>query len=110
MKILLASSELHPYSKTGGMADMAGSLAKALVHAGQQVGVVTPLYRGIRECFTDLRKLDWYMELPLGSRRVQAEVWTLQPILGLTVYFFHHPDFYHPHRLTSNHASVPADN
>ncbi len=30
MKILLASSEIHPYSKTGGLADMVGSLGKAL--------------------------------------------------------------------------------
>ncbi|MDB6021867.1 MAG: hypothetical protein JWQ04_1724, partial [Pedosphaera sp.] len=34
MKILLASSEVHPYSMTGGLADMAGALAKALAHAG----------------------------------------------------------------------------
>ena len=49
MKILLASSELFPFSKTGGLADMVGALAKALGRAGHQVGVVTPLYAGIRE-------------------------------------------------------------
>ena len=47
MKILLASSEALPYSKTGGLADMVGALAKFLARAGHQVGVVTPLYRGI---------------------------------------------------------------
>ncbi len=30
MKILLASSEVHPFSKTGGLADMVGALGKAL--------------------------------------------------------------------------------
>jgi len=30
MRILLASSEVYPYSKTGGLADMVGSLAKTL--------------------------------------------------------------------------------
>ena len=30
MKILLATSELHPFSKTGGLADMVGALAKFL--------------------------------------------------------------------------------
>ena len=54
MKILLASSEVHPYSKTGGLADMVGALAKALAATGHQVGVVTPLYRGIRERFPDI--------------------------------------------------------
>jgi len=43
MRILLASSEVHPYSKTGGLADMVGSLAKTLTRAGHRVGVITPL-------------------------------------------------------------------
>ena len=49
MRILLASSEVHPYSKTGGLADMAGALAKALAREGHQVGLVTPLYTGDRK-------------------------------------------------------------
>ena len=49
MKILLVTSELHPYSKSGGLADMVGALAKTLALDGNEVGVVTPLYRGIRE-------------------------------------------------------------
>ena len=43
MRILLVSSEVHPYSKTGGLADMVGSLAKTLARDGHRVGVVTPL-------------------------------------------------------------------
>ena len=48
MKILLASSEVFPYSKTGGLADMVGALGKALARAGHRVGIITPLYLGIR--------------------------------------------------------------
>ena len=51
MKILLASSEVHPFSKTGGLADMVGALGKALARAGHEARIVTPLYRGIREKF-----------------------------------------------------------
>lgn len=94
MKILLASSEVHPYSKTGGLADMTGAIAKALAHAGNQVGVVTPLYRGIQERFPGIQKLDWHMDLPLGLRRVRAEAWTLTPTPGLTIYFIHQPEFF----------------
>jgi len=57
MRILVASSEVLPYSKTGGLADMVGALAKFLARAGHRVGVVTPLYRGLREKFPDLRPL-----------------------------------------------------
>ena len=55
MKILLASSEVHPFSKTGGLADMVGALGKALARAGHEVRMVTPLYRGIREQFPEMQ-------------------------------------------------------
>ena len=76
MRILLASSEVHPYSKTGGLADMVGALAKTLARAGHRVGVVTPLYAGIRERFPGLKQLDLPLELPLGAQTVRGEIWT----------------------------------
>ncbi len=44
MKILFASSEVAPFIKTGGLADVAGSLPQALVKEGQEVKVILPLY------------------------------------------------------------------
>jgi starch synthase len=95
MKILLASSEVHPYSKTGGLADMVAALAKSLGKAGHQVGLVTPLYRGIQERFPEIARFDWWLDLPLGPYRTAAEVWTAQPSPGLTIYFIQRPEFYH---------------
>ena len=83
MKILLASSEVHPFSKTGGLADMVGALGKALARAGHEARMVTPLYRGIRERFPQMRRVDWQFDLPLGARRVQAELWSLEIGNGL---------------------------
>src|SRR5436190_10524297 len=94
MKILLASSEVHPYSKTGGLADMVGALGKGLAREGHEVGLVTPLYTGIRERFPDIKALGWSLDLPLGPRRVQGEVFTLEPEKGLTIYFVDQPAFY----------------
>jgi len=94
MRILLAGSEVHPYSKTGGLADMIGSLAKTLARAGHRVGVVTPLYAGIRERFPGLKRLGLPLELPLGPRRVRGDIWCLEPMPGLTVYFVDQPAFY----------------
>ncbi|HYT60823.1 MAG TPA: glycogen synthase GlgA [Haliangiales bacterium] len=95
MKVLLASSEVHPYSKTGGLADMVGALAKALAKAGLQVGLVTPLYQGIRERFPDIHRFDWRIDLPLGARRIQGELFKREWEPGLTVYFVHQADFFH---------------
>jgi len=94
LRLLLASSELHPYSKSGGLADMVSALAKALGRAGHQVGVVTPLYRGIRDRFPDIQWFDYRIDLPLGREYVPAEVWTLQPGENVTLYFIRRPEFY----------------
>jgi len=45
MKILLVSSEVAPFAKTGGLADVAGSLPAVLKAAGCEVAVFTLLYR-----------------------------------------------------------------
>ena len=68
MKILLASSEVHPFSKTGGLADMVGALGKALAQAGHEARIVTPLYRGIREKFPQMRRVDWQIRSAAGRR------------------------------------------
>ena len=94
MRILLASSEVHPYSKTGGLADMTGALARELAREGHQVGIVTPLYWGIRERFPQLAPVHLPVDVPLGVERVRGEVWSLEPATGLTVYFVDAPGFF----------------
>ncbi len=97
MKLLLASSEVHPYSKTGGLADMVGALAKSLARAGHTVSLITPLYAGIREKFPSLVPLKIKLDLPLGARNVPGDIWTLSPVENLTVYFIDQPEFYFRH-------------
>jgi len=110
MKILLASSEVFPFSKTGGLADMVGALARALANAGHEARVVTPLYRGIREKFPALRKVDWYFNLPLGENYVQAELWELDVAKGLKIYFIDQPGYFNRAGIyQENHFSY-ADN
>ncbi|MBF5043595.1 glycogen synthase GlgA [Aggregicoccus sp. 17bor-14] len=49
MKVLFLSSEVHPFSKTGGLADVAGALPAALAALGHDVKVVTPRYLEVRD-------------------------------------------------------------
>jgi len=110
MRILLASSELYPYSKSGGLADMVASLAKTLAGLGHKVGVVTPLYRGVREKFARLIRQDFPLDFPLGTVRVRGEIWTLDPLPGLTIYFVDQPDFYQRATLYEQYGVDYPDN
>ncbi len=44
LRVLFASSEVAPYVKVGGLADVIGSLPQALVALGHEVAVALPLY------------------------------------------------------------------
>ncbi len=57
MRILFAASEVAPLSKTGGLADVAHALPKALKRLGQDVRVVTPAYRGLLARLTAPRQV-----------------------------------------------------
>jgi starch synthase len=46
-KILFVSSEAHPLIKTGGLADVSGSLPKALNELSQSIHLLLPNYQGI---------------------------------------------------------------
>ena len=94
MKLLLASSEIHPYSKTGGLADMVGALGKALARRGHQVALVTPLYAGIREAYKDLRRLDLELQVWLGPRQIQGGIWELRATRNLAVYFVDQAEYF----------------
>src|SRR5688572_31791267 len=49
LRILMMASEAQPFSKTGGLADVATALPKALGRLGHDVTVVTPRYRGVAD-------------------------------------------------------------
>ena len=69
MNIFHVSSEVFPYSKTGGLADMTAALAKAQAGAGHEVTLLTPLYRGIRDQFEGIKLSDTQLSVPLGQAR-----------------------------------------
>lgn len=49
MKIVMASAEVAPFARTGGLGDVLGSLPRALALRGHDVTVFTPFYRQTRE-------------------------------------------------------------
>ena len=86
MRILFASSEVAPFIKTGGLADVAGSLPKALAQEGHDVKVILPLYEGIGEQWRSQMKFEQYYNVTLSWRHVYCGVFSLEQD-GVTILF-----------------------
>ncbi|KPK41306.1 MAG: glycogen synthase [Omnitrophica WOR_2 bacterium SM23_29] len=48
LKVLMVSSEVFPFSKTGGLADVVGSLPSAIHNLGLDIRVATPRYKSVK--------------------------------------------------------------
>ena len=99
MKILYATSEAVPFCKTGGLADVAGSLPPALAEQGAEVAVVLPLYQRVKERFGSQLKFECYDYVNLAWRHSYCGLFSLEKD-GVTWYFldneqyFLRPDLY----------------
>jgi len=74
IKILFAAAEAVPFSKTGGLGDVAGSLPKALKEAGAKVAVITPKYSTIAWEYQEkmVHVADFYV--PLAWRSIYCGI------------------------------------
>lgn len=93
MKILFAASEGLPFVKTGGLADVIGSLPNALNRLGHETAVILPLYRSI--ILNDYDSLERIGTIPVQSG------WIHQPATyyrcrkdGVTYYFVEHQGYF----------------
>lgn len=73
MKVLFASSEVYPFSKTGGLADVAGSLPIALKNLDIDISVITPFYKCVKEKF-NVEDTETSFHIPISSKSEIAKV------------------------------------
>ncbi len=94
MKILYASSEVDPFAKTGGLADVAGTLPVELASMGHDVRVVMPYYRCVQNSAGPLEKLPSRITLPIAEREVTADIFQGELPGKTMVYFIGHDGYY----------------
>lgn len=66
LKVLVASAEVVPFAKTGGLADVAGALPLALKELGCDVRVIMPKYKAISDEVYNL-KVVARLQFPIGN-------------------------------------------
>jgi starch synthase len=94
LSILFLSSEVTPYAKTGGLADVAGSLPGALRSLGINVSVALPLYRSVKEGSFQRQLVLKGLQVPLAGQTVTGNVHATKTEGGVPVYFFEREDLF----------------
>ena len=99
MKIVLASSEAVPFSKTGGLADVASALPKSLAAVGHEVILIVPYYPQVFPKdlvnHSPLEPTGRTLQIQVGKKRLAGNVLKTQlPDSNVTVLLIDQPDYF----------------
>lgn len=111
VNILIASSEVAPFSKTGGLADVCGSLPIALGKLGQRSMVITPAYRSLLKSGLVTRPLNVQLEIPIGGKVVRGGLLEGRlPGSDVPIFFVDQPDYFDRRELYRENGEDYRDN
>src|SRR5438874_13087113 len=95
LKILLAAAEVVGFAKTGGLADVAGSLPRALARRGHTCAVVLPLFRCARTGPLPVAPTEHRLQVPVGGRVYEGRLWRATlPGSRVPAYLVEQPEFF----------------
>jgi starch synthase len=93
--IIHAASEVVGFAKTGGLADVVGSLPAALARRGQKCAIFLPLYSSTRTGPIPLTDTGHTLAIPIGHRKVPGRLFRAQlPDADVPVYLVEQHDYY----------------
>lgn len=92
MKVLFAASEAQPFIASGGLADVAGALPKALAESGVDCRVVMPLYGDMKPEMREKLEYITCFDVTLGWRRQYCGVF--KATVGKVTYYFIDNEYY----------------
>ncbi|MEZ6094120.1 MAG: glycogen synthase GlgA [Pirellulaceae bacterium] len=111
MKIVLASSEVEPFAKTGGLADVCGVLPRELAEAGHDVTVFMPAYRCVLTGGQTITPTDIDIAVPVGSKLVTGRVLESRlPDSNVVVYLIEQQEFFDRPELYGENGEEYNDN
>ncbi len=111
MKILLATSEATPFCKTGGLADVCGSLPREVAALGHEVAVILPGFRQALECGEPIDDAGVEFQVPIGKKVVRGELLRSRfPGTNVPVYFVKNDEYFGRQGLYDDGGEAYPDN
>lgn len=110
MKIAFLSSEVHPFSKTGGLADVSAALPHYLSRSGHDVRVFTPLYGRIDRTKYSFEPIPGLRDIPVRfGAQIHSFSIVTSPLPGtdLPIHFVHCPTLYGRDAIYTGDADEP---
>ena len=83
----MIASEVSPFAKTGGLADVLGTLSVALERFGHELCVIAPAYRAVLQGEFRLQETALDLSVPVDNRHVMASVLRTSIGMGVDVCF-----------------------
>jgi starch synthase len=109
MNVLIASPEVFPFVKTGGLADVTGSLPKALKKLGVDVRIILPKHKGIEEQGFPIKYKNYKYLCPISQGYIDGEI-ALTEYDGVTAYLVEKDEYYYRDYLYSTPDGDYLDN
>lgn len=75
-RVLMVASESYPFIKTGGLADIIGSLSRNLVRTNVDVTVILPYYKKIKDSFTESIKSEFTKTIIFDEKRYKVRIYS----------------------------------
>ena len=94
LKILFVSSEVVPYAKSGGLADVSGSLPIALEEAGMDVRIVMPLYSVVKRRMLNRTPVIDELPISIGDTTLSARIFETRSKKRVPVFFIGREDLF----------------
>jgi starch synthase len=110
MRIAMISPEVTPFAKTGGLADVAGTLAVALERLGHEVSLVMPAYRCVLQGDFALKEIPMRFSVPLADRHEEGAVLKVRLGKNISVYFIRADRYFDRDSLYGTSAGDYPDN
>jgi starch synthase len=110
LHVVMASPEIAPFAKTGGLGDVLASLPRALERLGLRISLIMPAYRSVLQGGFPLEDAGLSFTVPISNSREAGTVLKTKMGRDITVYFIRADQYYDREHFYGSHGEDYLDN